>query len=712
MNNRLISSIIHDDRYTYPEVTVTREDRDNSNLGNTFGTLFYTIKYNANVTEENSRNLFLELLKNNIINISLNIDARFLTDEIIDELNKAKYLSAIRIVNEGYKVNNDLLEKLAPHILVYADEKEDNLKEEYQDRITLQHGVYKCSVGSSERELIFSYFLNHDPSDEELEMLVQEVNNNIPEKKAEIDYRCYNPKEYKKLIERLKNHGLREEVAISFLGNPLYDDTTSFKDIDKISKNPIKIVYNTCQDMVEMYEKEPYETNNQHRSEIEGGGVTTPESYQGLLEILDEQQRHIEEMEYSPLEATVYIYRYLQQNYAYDPDYETTDAINTLRNRQLDLFAGKTTLVCEGYATLFSALMRRCDIPLFRYSTEAHCRNIGRIKDKKYDVDNICVFDATFDGSRIDENGKFQESNSFKYFMLSPEETANYDPFITIPTSLAIDYEKTGERAGISSELKDMLGFLSNDSYERHLDSNYCPDGYAIRMLELMGLEPKYTSYSEYRNFIKELNNTSIFDEISTSTIAKAYVNVLMKEKILPKDLSELDIDFREMDTSLDLLKDRMSRQEDYLGVFRTIRLNDNEREILVSCYPHNNTRKIEEFETKQKEKDDTTKEENKTGTKEKTTYHLTKDEIIQDLPINSKEKDRDYNGMSNEEIRNSQIKLGFISEEIKNNTTYHLTRNEIIQDLPIYSTQETRYKGIMTDAEIEESKEKIKIKR
>ena len=46
MNNRLISSIIHDDRYTYPEVTVTREDRDNSNLGNTFGTLFYTIKYN------------------------------------------------------------------------------------------------------------------------------------------------------------------------------------------------------------------------------------------------------------------------------------------------------------------------------------------------------------------------------------------------------------------------------------------------------------------------------------------------------------------------------------------------------------------------------------------------------------------------------------------------------------------------------------------
>ena len=52
--------------------------------------------------------------------------------------------------------------------------------------------------------------------------------------------------------------------------------------------------------------------------------------------------------------------------------------------------------------------------------------------------------------------------------MLSPEETANYDPFITIPTSLAIDYEKTGERAGISSELKDMLGFLSNDSYERH----------------------------------------------------------------------------------------------------------------------------------------------------------------------------------------------------------------------------------------------------
>ena len=175
-------------------------------------------------------------------------------------------------------------------------------------------------------------------------------------------------------------------------------------------------------------------------------------------------------MEYSPLEATVYIYRYLQQNYAYDPDYETTDAINTLRNRQLDLFAGKTTLVCAGYATLFSALMRRCDIPLFRYSTEAHCRNIGRIKDKKYDVDNICVFDATFDGSRIDENGKFQESNSFKYFMLSPEETANYDPFITIPTSLAIDYEALKKDKQALEDITEMQRSMISDLEENCKD--------------------------------------------------------------------------------------------------------------------------------------------------------------------------------------------------------------------------------------------------
>lgn len=89
--------------------------------------------------------------------------------------------------------------------------------------------------------------------------------------------------------------------------------------------------------------------------------------------------------------------------------------------------------------------------------------------------------------------------------------------------------------------------------------------------------------------------------------------------------------------------------------------------------------------------------------------YHLTKDQIIQDLPINSKEESRFKGVMSEDEIRQSQIKLGFISPNLDLDSTYRLKKDQIIQDLPINSKEESRYQGVMTEQEIENSKQKIK---
>lgn len=89
--------------------------------------------------------------------------------------------------------------------------------------------------------------------------------------------------------------------------------------------------------------------------------------------------------------------------------------------------------------------------------------------------------------------------------------------------------------------------------------------------------------------------------------------------------------------------------------------------------------------------------------------YHLTKEQIIQDLPIHSKEKSRFKGVMTDDEIKESRIKLGFISQKINPDTTYRLKKEQIIQDLPIYSKLPSRFKGVMTDKEIEISREKIK---
>lgn len=87
------------------------------------------------------------------------------------------------------------------------------------------------------------------------------------------------------------------------------------------------------------------------------------------------------------------------------------------------------------------------------------------------------------------------------------------------------------------------------------------------------------------------------------------------------------------------------------------------------------------------------------------TTYHLQKEQIIQDLPIYSKQESRFQGRMSEEQIKSSKIKLGFI----RSDTTYRLKRDQIIQDLPIHSKQESRFQGRMSEEEIIKSQEKIK---
>lgn len=101
---------------------------------------------------------------------------------------------------------------------------------------------------------------------------------------------------------------------------------------------------------------------------------------------------------------------------------------------------------------------------------------------------------------------------------------------------------------------------------------------------------------------------------------------------------------------------------------------------------------------------------ENKTDNDSSSYYHLTKDQIIQDLPIHSKEKSRFDGIMTDDEINESRIKLGFISGNIHPDTTYRLKKDQIIQDLPIHSKQPSRFQGVMTDKEIQMSREKIKV--
>ena len=99
--------------------------------------------------------------------------------------------------------------------------------------------------------------------------------------------------------------------------------------------------------------------------------------------------------------------------------------------------------------------------------------------------------------------------------------------------------------------------------------------------------------------------------------------------------------------------------------------------------YPHNHTKQIKDFELQQEEQKAAEEEKQQTTEQKEQTTEQEDQETKEEKPEEQ--------------------------ETEKSDTTYSLKKDEIIQDLPIYSKEESRFKGRMTDEEIEAAKVKIK---
>ena len=734
MNGIEIISLIYDDSGRRGLSVACSENRHDRNRGNAHGHIGYYLNgrfmENPEVREE-----FLQYLRGCPLSCSLSIDARFLDDqEILDAIRNSHNVREIRIINDGFVLTSDVLNRFADDVVIVCDEVSDDIALEQRNRVYVQHGLYKKETNFIEDDLVSGYFITHELSDRELDYLVDTVNRDNSADYCQINFRIYDPTQYRDLVTRLHDRGLRDDVRINFLGNPLYDRSETLVGLNEISNNPISITYDTCSDMVTFYTEEPYTVSNMHHSELEGGGKPNFDSYFRMLNVLETQEQHIAEQGYSPLEAAIYVYRFLQQNYAYDPDYRTTDSINTLTNRQLDIVAGNSTMVCEGYATYYSALMRRCGIPMFRYSTDIHVRNIARIVDEKYGVDTIGVCDPTVDGSRIID-GDFNESNRFTYFMFSPREAVYFDPYITIPTSLVLDYEACGE---------PYLSFLSRDEYENDLSLRYTPDGYAMTMLERMGIRlPEPLTYENYRELVANLNRTSLFTNMDLNAFSQAYEHVLRTEN---PNMSDFDVTLTVRDGILSMA-DRLDQIEGFVPLINLNGLYENAYDIPAILYPMENTLSISDFNSMPASENVTGQdvdfdqsnstaqqdyvEQNTGNTLENNSPSISEedvngviDENMSRIEVNSDEfipgtnirKPRCRGDYETDEEYVEYLRDYYgryfpesVEENRENDTTYRLRQDQIIQDLPIYSTQPSRYTGAMSDEEIEISRGKLR---
>ena len=301
----------------------------------------------------------------------------------------------------------------------------------------------------------------------------------------------YQPAYYSKFIQELKKNGIPETMTIVLIGNPLYDEKSCYEGLSDYS---VKIRYNTCNELNEFYKREPITEGVFYYSDIEANGMVDIRHYKGLLKIIEYETSHIGTKKYTPLEAACY----LQDAYKKNETYR-----EMLDNRETQ----------DELTSLYSIILRRCGALCYTYGTDSYQKNIIRLKDSKYKIDNIALIDPIWEMKQ--QNSR----NSFDRFLV-PIENDLYmsdKEVISIPISLT-------------------MGSPDYYAYVNHSNPIAITDtlGYAARLLQVMGWTlPKrqFESVMEEKEFYKAaLENSDYVDKISYEIITKAVQTVRKKE--------------------------------------------------------------------------------------------------------------------------------------------------------------------------------------
>ena len=527
-----ISSIFIGEEEKYP-ITVSGNLR--LDKSKELGIPYYQFLDNSNYEEYyHNKNYILRELANDshfftqtlVINKKVLDDDEYM-DAIRQKANRMRRPLSIRIADEGYTLTKEDYDKLSFAKYIAVDHVSTELTD--KNNIIQQEGTFKFDFQSFqpvlERRNKFSQLvsrislhINHQLTDKEFEQLATTINN-YPESSIELDY--YNQSYYEKFLKGLQKHNVRPNINIRLIGYLLDDNTEIYEKLEQYPYE-IDVTYSTCHDMINKYVKEPYTENRLYYSQVEGGGITSLGNYLNILEELINFETLAKTGNLSPLEIAILAKIKIDSEFIYDPDYKDRNNdywdntnLSQLIHHQKN---GQRRAICVGFATLFSAYCRRCGLPMFRYSTNAHMRSIGRIKDDKYEVDTVSISDITWDLPF----GPNKDIKSYKNFMIPPRYTTKYTDkdgiheFLTIASVFALpifDFFEESQK--------------SIDSIEKFYSPFfYDPLDYAIRMIELMGLASEKEEWDLYDTIYKLCEEKKL-EGIPEETLYKAIENVL-----------------------------------------------------------------------------------------------------------------------------------------------------------------------------------------
>lgn len=153
-------------------------------------------------------------------------------------------------------------------------------------------------------------------------------------------------------------------------------------------------------------------------------------------EIINGIVQKIKKYELSPIEQVMYAFDIVRDKVyckesENDPYYESRDLTRALLGNKI---------VCAGYATIFEIILNKLNISNKKYCVKSisnknsgHAYNMVYIKDKKYDINGVYYFDATWDRKR-DETNSFLDR--YKYFALTKNTIERYQNYAYIDNTL------------------------------------------------------------------------------------------------------------------------------------------------------------------------------------------------------------------------------------------------------------------------------------
>ena len=239
--------------------------------------------------------------------------------------------------------------------------------------------------------------------------------------------------------------------------------------------------------------------------------------------LIKDQADAIKKLQLSPIEATMYAYDQVR-NRVYKSENEDEE-ISKSRDLSEVVFGDK--IVCLGYSNVFSAILDylgiKNEIVLLneKDSEEGHARNAVRIKDKKYKIDGVYYFDATWDSKK--KEGSNNYLYSYKHFAKTKNAMDELDDHNYIELHLKnysknmYDKIKTLVAEKKYSEIRPYMITIGNMAEMLDIDLDYYKAHFVLSML--------HNGQIDEEKFLKQIKK--VINKYNKEIPAEVMINVL-----------------------------------------------------------------------------------------------------------------------------------------------------------------------------------------